>query len=549
MSLAVHQMTGSRDAWMLARAQARAGNLPEALSLLTEVSRMEPENTEALSLACSLAAKLRNWSMMMQTAGAWTRSSPESVQAWQSLSHACFEQKQFVDAIAAFDVVISLDPENYRHRVSAARIATAAEQYDSARAHLAVATKISPESSDVLLASCRLNYLTGELEQAEEDCRKALKINPNLAPAYITLGQLRQGKLSTDEIGDLRRLLAVPRLHPEYKASLFFTLGDALDATRDVAGAFTAWQEANRVNLHISRQEGIRYNRARQEEETEIIRALFPDVKGNELAASPSKNCDKVQPIFVLGMPRSGTTLIESILASHSNVSGAGELPALPEIHDELIALARRIGAWEAREVISCKIDHWRERYLAALPDSGNGGWVVDKQPLNFRSIGLIRMLFPESPIIATQRDVLEVGLSIYRHDFSKNWPCAHRLEDIGHYMGVHHRIMQHWTQCNASNFLVVEHKKMITNPKKEISRLLDYSGLAEELACFEPHKTKRSISTFSAVQVRQPVSSAFSGRAQPYISYLEPLVTALQAAGIDMAPGHELETQRSERL
>ena len=534
MSLAVHQMTSSRESWLLARAQARAGNLSEALSLLTKVNKMEPENTEALSLACTLAAKLRKWSLMMQTAGAWTRSSPESVQAWQSLSHACFEQKLFADAIAAFDVVLSLDPENYRHHVSAARIATAAEEYASAREHLAVAANISPESSDVLLASCRLNYLTGELAQAEEDCRNAIKLSPNLAPAYITLGQLRQGKLSANEIDALQRLLAVPRLHPEYKASLFFTLGDALDVTGNCDDAFAAWQEANRVNLHISRQEGIRYSRARQEEEIEIIRALFPDIKEAELSASTTKNSDKARPIFVLGMPRSGTTLVESILASHSNVSGAGELPSLPDIHDELIALARRIGASEARSVISCKIDHWRARYLSALPVSEQCGWVVDKQPLNYRSIGLIRLLFPESPIIATERDVLEVGLSVFRHDFSRHWPCAHRLEDIGHYMSVHARIMEHWAKCNNSNVHIVNHNNMIASPGSEISHLLKYSGLSEEQACFEPHKTKRSISTFSAVQVRQPVSSAFSGRAQRYISYLDPLVTALQAAGMD---------------
>lgn len=536
MSLVVHQMTRSRDAWMLARAQARAGNLTEALSLLTEVNRAEPDNVQAWSLACSLAARLRNWSLMMQTAGAWVRSSPESAQAWQSLSHACFEQKLFADAIAAFDKVLALEPENFRHRVSAARIATAAENFDLARQHLEQAELMSPDSCDVYLASCRLNYLTGELEQAEADCRRALAISPNLAPAYITLGQLCQGKLSDSEVDAIQRLLGVPQLNLEYKSSLYFTLGEALDRKGDSGAAFSAWQEANRVNLHISRQEGIRYKRAQQEEETRMIKELFSDLKSNLPVMNASRQ-RKIKPVFVLGMPRSGTTIIESVLASHSAVEGGGELPMLPLIHDEVIALARRIGVGEAREAMVCKLGHWRERYLAALPELGNNTtWVVDKQPLNFRSIGLIKTLFPESPIILTERNALDVGLSIYRHDFTKNWPCAHRLEDIGHYMGCYKQLINHWRENCEAPFHIIKHDDFVTKPDKRIRDLLAFAGLSEEPACFQPHQTKRSVSTFSAVQVRQPISSAFTGQAQRYMPYLEPLIAALKESGIDMA-------------
>lgn len=534
MSLAVHHMTGSSDAWMLARAQARAGNLPEALSLLTQVNRETPENLEAWSLACSLAARLRNWSLMMQTAGAWVRYSPESAQAWQSLSHACFEQKLFSDAIAAFDKVISLEPNNFRHRVSAARIATAAEKFDLARERLEQAQSMSPDSVDVMLASCRLNYLTGQLGQAESDCRKALAISPNLAPAYITLGQLSQGKLSDEEIAGVQRLLAVPQLNLEYKSSLYFTLGEALDSKGDYPGAFSAWQEANRVNLHISRQENIRYHRAQQEEEAQIIKALFPQGQA-VVSANNTKQHTKAKPIFVVGMPRSGTTIIESVMASHSTVHGGGELPMLSDIHDELIALARRIGVSEAREALQCKVDHWRERYLAALPDAEGAQWVVDKQPLNFRSIGLIRLLFPDSPVVVTSRNELDVGLSVYRHDFTKNWPCAHRLEDIGHYLGFYRQVMTHWEESYPGEFFILEHSRFVMKPKETICELLAFAGLSEESACFNPHKTKRSVSTFSAVQVRQPISAAFAGRAQRYTPYLQPLISALKESGVDM--------------
>jgi len=492
--------------------------------------------SKAWTPACSRAARSRNWPLMQQIATAWTRAEPESVQAWQSLSHACFEQKLFTESLDAFDVVLSLDPENFRQHVSAARIATAAERFERAQRHLTTADRLQPGASEVLLASCRLNYLNGNLQQAEHDCRQALAASPTLVPAYITLGQLCQGRLRREEVAAIQRLLAQTWLHPEYRAALLFTLGEALDHAGEYGAAFSAWQHANRVNMQLSQQEGLAYQRAEQEQELEILISLFPPGSASSVSYKKAAGTQSPQPIFVLGMPRSGTTLVESILASHSTVHGGGELPMLPEIHDELITMARRIGIEETRSVMQRKLARWREAYLAALPTPAGSdavkktGWVVDKQPLNFRSIGLIRLLFPDSPIIATERDALEIGLSIYRHDFSKNWPCAHRLEDIGHYLGLHRRLMAHWYALAPNHIHRLEHADMIKDSSAEIRSLLAFAGLTEEPACYEPHKTQRAVSTFSAVQVRQPVSAAFSGRATHYVSYLEPLKKNLSA-------------------
>ena len=127
----------------------------------------------------------------------------------------------------------------------------------------------------------------------------------------------------------------------------------------------------------------------------------------------------------------------------------------------------------------------------------------------------------------------MDVGLSIYRHKFSKNWPCAHSLSDIGHFYGVHQRIMELWQSRYGPAIHVVDHKALVNDPQTEISRLLAFCSLDPQAACFEPHKTKRPIATFSSVQVRQPLSAAFSGRAGRYAMQLEPLRQALVKAGV----------------
>ena len=237
-------------------------------------------------------------------------------------------------------------------------------------------------------------------------------------------------------------------------------------------------------------------------------------------------------------MPRSGSTLIESILASHSEVHGAGELPTLVGIYDELMNVARTQGVNAAHELIGTSIDRWRQRYLQALQALGSAKamgsealgseaesgmpfkYVVDKQPLNYRCLGLIRLLFPQSPIIYTLRDARDVALSIFRHNFSKNWPCAHNINHITHYYGVHTRMMNLWEQHFPASFHVVDHAALIADPDTEIRRLLNFAGLEVQASCLSPHKTKRHVATFSAVQVQQPVSSRYSGRSAHYADF-----------------------------
>ena len=514
---------------LLAGAEARSGHIPAALKVLAQAQTVHPSSPQVWQVAAALAAESRDWVELHRIANTWTQALPSALDAWQALARAYFEESRYDEAITAFEAVLKLEPNNPAHLISVARMAIAAQRYETAGEYLATAKQLAPASGELLYTLSRLYHMTGELGIAEDYCRRAIAVLPAFAPAYVALGALCEGRLDDADMQVIAGLFNDASTHPEYRAMLGFTLGEALDRRQEYDSAFQAWENANQINRLISEREGFVYKPEQIEQELEWLPQIFAEPLESHFNPLESQY---PRPIFVVGMPRSSTTLVESILASHSSVHGAGELPTLYDIHESLMSVARVHGIESARELVRKEANTWRERYLEAMPKTTGATSVVDKQPLNFRSIGLIRLLFPASPIIYTKRSAVDVCLSIYRHKFSKSWPCAHRLRDIGHYYGIHERIFAMWQEHYAESIYVVDHAILVREPETQIRRLLSFASLDFELACLAPHKTKRPIATFSSVQVQQPVSGLYSNRAAPYAAHLTPLYDALRSAG-----------------
>lgn len=521
---------------LLARTLARAGHTAEALTVLARAQQVNPANIQGWQVAAALASDIRLWPELLRIGQEWTQAHPGSHQAWQALSRAHFEASRFSDAITAYRRVLALKPDDPAVLIGAARLAIAAGHYAQARSHLDAAQAFAADDPELLYTFCRLHHLSGDLAQAEHYCRRAIAARPGFATAYVELGALCEGRLSDAEIQVIRQLFEDPAIHPEYRVMLAFTLGDALDRRDRHNEAFAAWEQGNDINRRLSEQEGIFYQPELIDSELQLLPVIFDGLH----LTLPATDAGHPPPIFVVGMPRSGTTLIESILAAHSQVYGAGELPALYDIHEELMAVARRQGVQAARALVQQQAAGWRQRYLDGLPADTGKSCVVDKQPLNFRSIGLIRLLFPQSPIIYVQRDALDVGFSIYRHKFAKDWPCAHRLADIGHYFSVHARIVAHWQRCHVDALHVVDYATLVRDPTTGIEQLLGFVDLDLEPACLSHHNTRRAVATFSAVQVQRPISARYSGRSAHYVKQLSALRDALVNNGID--PGNGID-------
>jgi hypothetical protein len=239
-------------------------------------------------------------------------------------------------------------------------------------------------------------------------------------------------------------------------------------------------------------------------------------------------------PIFIVGMPRSGTTLVESIVGAHSRVFACGERQAMRSIMQEFAAVAP---GRDATTRCDSALPRWREAFRRELPDLSDFRAVTDKNPWNFDALGLILELFPSARIVHVRRDPVETGLSIFRNDFPKFAAFSHRLADIGHYYGEYARLMAHWGRVLGDRFLTIQYEDLVADVDSGAAELVRFCGLDWEDACRDFAAKRRIIGTMSAVQARQPVSG-FRGRAGRYAGHLAPLVAALRSAGVDVSTG-----------
>jgi tetratricopeptide (TPR) repeat protein len=338
------------------------------------------------------------------------------------------------------------------------------------------------------------------------------------------LAELKKFRPGDPELAALEQLAGDERLDPEKHVYVAFALGKALDDVGRYEQAFAHLRAANAL-----KRRQIDYDEAAYVAACQAIRQVF----GPELftrfagAGDPSP-----APIFVLGMPRSGSTLIEQILASHPQVHGAGEL-------DNLNQLVREICDADGRTIPfpqcigSLDDDGLRrlgEAYLASLPPLADGKIrITDKMLGNFFSVGLIRLILPNARIIHTVRDPVDTCLSC----FSKIFVCGHAfsydLTELGAFYRGYHQLMAHWRSVlPAGAMLEVSYEDVVDNQERQARRLIEFCGLAWDDRCLDFHKHDRPIATASNVQVRQPLYRSSVARWRRYAPYLEPLLAQL---------------------
>jgi len=231
-------------------------------------------------------------------------------------------------------------------------------------------------------------------------------------------------------------------------------------------------------------------------------------------------------PIFILGMPRSGTTLIEQILSSHSLVSAEGEITDLSHsmsIH-QFIGKDQTVAAAVSDCLGTVKL------YLDRVRARQTSEFFTDKMPYNFMFIGLIALAFPNAKIIHCTRDPLETCFSIYKQNFSGNHAYSNDLEDLGKYYNLYQTLMSHWGGLFGEQIFEANYERIVDDSEQEIGKLLDYCGLEREIACFEFHKNKRAVRTASVSQVRQPIYRDSMKASTPYLEYLKPLIDILES-------------------
>ena len=370
------------------------------------------------------------------------------------------------------------------------------------------------------------------LQTGEPDAARAEldAIAPPYGDAEILILWRRIALAPPDAVEDLAARMAVllddDSFLPEHRIIGHFELARFRHARGDPARAFAHWTAGHRLLARFQP-----YDRATVRAFTDASIAAFDAAR---LAGARAGNADP-RPVFVVGMPRSGTTLTEQILAAHRDVHGAGERPALHRLIRDLAGSAETAdGARALAALDAAALDRAAAAYVAELAAEAPGAArIIDKMPSNARHLGFLALLLPGARFIHCRRDPRDIGLSIFQLRFFGYHPYAHDLADLGFAIAAHERLMDHWRAILGERLLEVALTDWVEDFRGTLARVLTFLGLEYDPACERFHERTDRVRTASAEQVRQPVNARGIGRYRDYAAYLEPLFVELRAAGL----------------
>jgi Flp pilus assembly protein TadD len=433
-------------------------------------------------------------------------------------------------ALAAFGEALRLKPdEAVYHNNYGIGLASAGRPADAEAAYRK-ALHLQPDYADACSNLGEALADQRRLDEAVAAYREALRLKPESSRPYFNLVKLAtQGwyEFSDLEIDCLTGLAERPDL-PEHDATLFaFALGDLLDHRGEYDQAFSYYRRGNHLRRQALQHESWAFDAGRHRANVDHIittfdGALFERVKDWGVHTD--------LPVFIVGMPRSGTSLVEQVLASHPAVYGAGELPYVPQLTRDL---ARAHGGADAYPACASRLGReavtaLAEQYLARLSRLGKQALrVTDKLPDNHLHLGLIAALFPRARIIHCQRDPLDVAVSCYCN-FFRRMAFAYSLEDIGAYYRQYQRLMAHWQDVLPLRIHTINYEDLVARQEAVSRELVRFCGLEWDERCLAFHANRRAVQTASRFQVRRPMYSQAVGRWRRYEAYLQPLFDAL---------------------
>jgi Tfp pilus assembly protein PilF len=397
---------------------------------------------------------------------------------------------------------------------------------EAAAAELRAALALNPKFVPALLNLANLQEDLARREDALALYERVMAIDPS---CHVALARHASLKTATGPdaptVERLQSALMLPGVPPADRASLGFALGMALEKAGEYDQAFASIDEANRQSRLSAGPGGARYDRDRHERFIDALIATFSTARR---PVEPTRSV--VQPVFVCGMFRSGSTLIEQVLAGHPRVAAGGEIDFLPAaVRTELAPFPASMSRLTPRRMADLAA-----RYLDTLARLHPGAdLVVDKRPDNFLYIGLIKTLFPDARIVHTTRDLLDNCLSIYFLHLDHSMPYALDLLDIGHYYCQYRRLMAHWKAVYGDDILDVDYDAFVREPRPVVERLLEFCGLDWSDSCLSFHERDNAVKTASVWQVRQPLYQHASGRSRRFARQLEPLAQYLRQSAV----------------
>jgi len=499
-------------------------NLGNALTRLDQPNNAIASFRQALALKADYAEAYNNLGNALTESGQLEAAqeslhralqiSPSYFEAHNNMGNVLRELRQLDAAADSYRRAIVIKPNFAQAHVNLGLVQRTQGRHAEAEACCQTALGITPDLAAALIFKAELHADRGQFTEAEDAYRRAIATEPESPKAWSGIASVR--KMTPADaawLADVQRISG-QNIPPRKEVYLRYALGKYFDDVRDFKQAFFNYQRAN----ELAKSYSGRYEKQRQTSAVDLLKNAYDQawIRRERTDENASE-----RPVFIVGMPRSGTSLTEQILASHPAVFGAGEL-----------AFWRNVAARSAQqgETTANASNKTAEEYLSLLQSfSPDALRVVDKMPANFLHLGLIHAKFPNARIIHMQRNPIDTCLSIYFQHFNTTHVYANDLGDLAHYYAEYFRAMEHWrATLPAHSMLHVPYEALVDDQENWSRKMLEFIGLPWDARCIGFHRNERKVSTVSNWQVRQKISKSSVGRWLNYEEFVGPLLELL---------------------
>ncbi|MEO1595881.1 MAG: sulfotransferase [Pseudomonadota bacterium] len=501
------------------------GRLLKAEQLCRAYLKQHPQHVEGMRLLADLGVRsgvLDDAEFLLESAVAF---EPDNVLARHDYMNVLYRRQKYAEALEQARLLREAAPGNEAFEIAYANQSVAVGNYDEALEIYDAALAAHPEHAMLHLLRGHALKTTGCTDEAIGAYRGAYAARPEFGDAYWSLANLKTYRFESKEIAAMRRHETDAGTPLTDRIHLNFALGKALEDVQDFEAAFAHYERGNRQQRNV-----LEYDAARMTERLALQREhgtaeLFARRAGSGCAAS--------DPIFIVGLPRAGSTLLEQILASHSQVDGTFELPNIAALAHRLDGRRRTDAAprYPARlhELTAEQLTRFGEAFIDDTRVHRQGSpRFTDKMPNNFRHIALIRLILPNAKIINARRHPMACCFSGFKQLFASGQEFTYGLHEIGRYYRDYVALMDHWDLVLPGAVLRVQYEDLVEDTETQVRRLLEFCGLQFEQNCVEFYRSKRSVRTPSAEQVRQPIYKSGLAQWRHFEPWLDPLKAAL---------------------
>ena len=441
--------------------------------------------------------------------------------AHHNLGIIYFQNEQISSAIKSFEWAVAYSPNYSEAYFNLGTAFQKNRQFEEAKKHFEKSVSLNPEYAQAyedLGILCEIINLPNEAISYFE---KALEINPNLTNSYRNLSKLKKFKAKDPLISQMESLYSKSDLHPLHQINLCFSLAKVYEDLDNQDNFFKFLNEGNALRKQV-----LSYDIVQSKNVHSTIVNLFSSTQ--PVINKPKEKLSSTRPIFIVGMPRSGTSLVEQIISSHHEVHGAGELLTLRKVIDPILGNYLKNNKYKISKKDLLLV---REQYLESLSNLNVSEKIItDKMPVNFRLIGFILSAMPEAKIIHIKRDARATCWSNYRHYFSAGNGFSFDQEDLTKFYALYSEMMDFWHKSFPNIIYDISYEELTKNQKKETQKLLNYCDLDWDEDCLNFHKNTRAVVTASSSQVRQKMYQGSSEAWKKYESNLKPLIEGLKS-------------------